>query len=353
MKKFIPLFIFILLLFSACNKNSSIENLDISKNNTSSLVHKVSFTNEDIFTLIPNEFHDFEYFTFLNLDNDVAYFSTINSQNNTQYTQDIFAYNIESGDVNHILDVTDLFVKIFTVYNIEGYFYLYAEPISDAYKGNKIYLYENNNIVLLSDTAVNGIVPYENGIAYIEASSLTAMKSYGTLKTTIASSNKDLYINRLIPNNTSAIIANGSDMNFYYCNHVKGKISKKFSLLNNKIEFLSDIFLSLESDGEDKKLSVRNYDGDILATIDETNINSIISNNNNMFLYWDDDYNIYECTVDNKSSRIIHSKITSNLISGKFPHLAKLNDKYLLYITYDNDLILYNFFVIENNTNLC
>ncbi|MBE6878747.1 MAG: hypothetical protein E7488_06255 [Ruminococcaceae bacterium] len=280
MKKVILILVCSLLFFTSCGTDVTIKNFDIIENDNSSLVYKISLTNEDIFTLIPNEFHDFEYFTFLNLDNDVVYFSTINNQNNTQYTQDIFAYNIESGDVNHILDVTDLFVKIFTVYNIEGCFYLYAEPILDAYKGNKIYLYKNNNIVLLSDTAVNGIVPYENGIAYIEAPSLTAMKSYGTLKTTIASSNKDLYINRLIPNNTSAIIANGSDMNFYYCNYVKGEISKKFSLLNNRIEFLSDIFLSLESDGENKKLSVRNYDGDILATIDETNINSIISNNN-------------------------------------------------------------------------
>lgn len=353
MKKFIPLFIFILLLFSSCDKNSSIENLDISKSNTSSLVHKDSLTNEDIFTLIPNEFHDFEYFTFLNLDNDVAYFSTVAEQNNIQYTQDIFAYNIESGDVNHILDATDLFVKVFTVYDIEGYIYLYAEPISDTYEGNKIYLYENNNIVLLSDTAVNGIVPYENGIAYIEASSQSAVKNYGLIKTTIASSDNNLYINQLIPNSTTTIIANDSNMNFYYCNYANDKIIKKFPLTNNKIEFLSDIFLSIESDGEHKNLSVRNYDGDILATIDETNINSVISNNNNMFLYWDDDYNIYECTVDNKSSRIIHSEISNSLISGKFPHLTKLNDKYLLHITSDNDIILYNFFVIGNNTNLC
>lgn len=350
MKKLFLLFTCI-LLFSACNVTSPIKKLDVSKNNTPSLIHKASFINEDIFKLIPDEYHDFEYFSFLNLDNDVAYFSTVAEQNNIQYTQNIFSYNMESGDVNHIIDVTGLNVKIFTVYDIEGYIYLYAEPLSKTYKGNKIYLYENNNIVLLSDTAVNGVVPYENGIAYIEASSQSAVKNYGLIKTTIASSDNNLYINQLIPNSTTTIIANDSNMNFYYCNYANDKIIKKFPLTNNNIEFLCDILLSLESDGEHKKLSIRNYDGDILETIDDAYISKVVSNNNNIFLYWDDDYRAYECIVDSKNSRIIHSEISNSLISGKFPHLTKLNDKYLLHITSDNNIVSYNFFLLKNPIN--
>lgn len=348
MKRIILMLVCSLLFFTSCCTELNIKNLDISESNTSSIAHKSSLTNEDIYSLIPNEFHNFEYFSFLNLDNDVAYFSTINSQNNIQYTQDIFAYNIESGNIKHIINVTDLSVKIFTVYDIEGYIYLYAEPVSNSYRGNKVYLCKNDNIVLLTDTAINGIIPYENGIAYIDFSSLAAVKNYGSLKTTIASSNNELYINQLIPNNKTSVIANDSNMDFYYCNFSNGETIKKFPLLNNKFEFLRDVLLSIELDGEHKKLSIMSYEGDILATIDDIDINSVVSNNNNMFLYWGDDYSVYECTIDNKSSSIIRSKITSNYISGKFPHLVKLNEKYLFCVTSDNNIVSYNFFEIKS-----